>query len=324
MSVPRLDGTIEVDRAARSVAADEKYASVRLLARALGSRFLLGVSCLLAPDFARLWAEQLFLSPPRALLPAEQPREFCGGRPRWLVHRRRRIATWSWGLDKRPAVLLVHGWGGNAVQMGLIVSPLLAEGLRVIAFDQPAHGLSEGTLTALPDLAEALAEVARQYGGVRAVVAHSIGGAATALAVARGMPAESAVLLSASSDMVEYSRRFARWHWIPESVRSAMQAAIEERFGVHWAELDVVRLAPRLAARALFIHDRRDRIVPWRQGRAFAEHWPGARLLLTDGLGHARILRDQTIVRAIADFVVGRSEVANLALPLIPRPAPVY
>jgi pimeloyl-ACP methyl ester carboxylesterase len=324
MSAPRLDGTIEAHHATRGDAADEKSASVRLLIRALGSRFALGASSLLAPDFARLWAEQLFLSPPRAHLPADQPREFRGGRARWLMHRGRRIATWSWGLYNRPAVLLVHGWGGNAGQMSLLVSPLLAEGLRVIAFDQPAHGLSEGTLTGLPDLAEAVAEVARQHGGVRAVAAHSIGSAATALALARGMPAESVVLLSAPSDMVEYSRRFARWHWIPESVRGAMQAAIEERFGVRWAELDVIRVAPHLTARALFIHDRRDRIVPWTQGRAFAEHWPGARLLLTDGLGHARILRDQTIVRAIADFVVGRSEVANLALPPIPRPAPIY
>ena len=324
MSAPRLDGALEARHATRSAAADEKYTSVRLLLRALGNRVALAASSLLAPDLARLWAEQLFLSPPRAHLPAEQPREFCGGRPRWLVHRRRRIATWSWGMDKRPAALLVHGWGGNAVQMGLFVSPLLAEGFRVIAFDQPAHGLSEGTLTGLPDLADALAEVARQHGGVRAVIAHSVGSAATALAVARGMPVASAVLLSAPADMVEYSRRFARWHWIPESVRSAMQAAIEERFGVRWAELDVVRLAPRLTVRALFIHDHHDRIVPWTQGRVFAEHWPGARLLLTEGLGHARILRDPTIVRAIAEFVAGRSEVANVALPSIPRPAPIY
>jgi pimeloyl-ACP methyl ester carboxylesterase len=298
--------------------------NVRLLLKGLGRRVGLSASSLLAPGLAGLWAERLFLSPPRRQPPGRELLEFLGARPRWVLHRGRRIATWSWGARGHPAVVLVHGWGGSAVQMRALVRPLLAEGLRVVAFDQPAHGWSEGSLTGLPDLADVLIEVAWEHGGVRAVVAHSFGGPATALALARGLPAERAVLVAAPSDLVGYSRRFARWHWIPESVRSAMQAAIEERFGVRWAELAIDRLAPRLAARALLVHDREDRVVPWRQGRAFAEHWPGARFLLTAGLGHGRILQDEGVVRAVADFVAGRSDVANPALPRIPDPAPLY
>ena len=298
--------------------------NVRFLLHALGQRIALGSSSVLAPGLAELWAERLFLTPPRSPGPASRRSDFLDARARWVTHRGRRIATWSWGSPDRPAVLLVHGWGGNTVQMYAVVRALLAEGLRVVAFDHPAHGLSEGSLTGLPDLAEVLTEVAWEHGRVRAVVAHSLGGPAAALALARGLAAERVVLVSAPSDLVGYSRRFARWHWIPESVRSAMQAAIEERFGVRWAELETTRLAPRLSARALFIHDRDDRVVPWTQGRAFAQHWPGARFLLTEGLGHGRILHEGEIVRAVADFIVGRSEVANLALPRIPHPAPLY
>jgi pimeloyl-ACP methyl ester carboxylesterase len=298
--------------------------NVRFLLQALGRRITLGASSLLAPGFAGLWAERLFLSPPRTTLPANELPEFLGARTRWVLHRGLRIASWSWGSPDRPAVLLVHGWGGNAVQMRAFVAPLLAEGLRVVAFDHPAHGLSEGTLTGLPDLADAITEVAWEHGPVRAVVAHSLGGPAAALALARGLPAECAVLVAPPSDLVAHSRRFARWHWLPESVRGAMQAAIEERFGVRWAELEVGRLAPRLAARALLIHDRDDRVVRWKQGRTFAEHWPGARLLVTRGLGHGRILQDEGVVRAVADFVAGRSAVASPAAPRVPYPAPLY
>jgi pimeloyl-ACP methyl ester carboxylesterase len=298
--------------------------NVRFLFEGLGRRVGLGASSLLAPGLAGLWAERLFLSPPRRQPPGRELLEFLDARPRWVEHRGRRIATWSWGSRSHPAVLLVHGWGGSAAHMRALVRPLLAGGLRVVAFDQPAHGWSEGSLTGLPDLADVLIEVAWDHGGVRAVVAHSFGGPAAALALARGLPAERAVLVAAPSDLVGYSRRFARWHWIPESVRSAMQAAIEERFGVRWAELEIDRLAPRLAARALLVHDREDQVVPWTQGRAFAEHWPGARFLLTAGLGHGRILQDEGVVRAVADFVAGRSEVARPALPRIPDPAPLY
>jgi pimeloyl-ACP methyl ester carboxylesterase len=110
-------------------------------------------------------------------------------------------------------------------------------------------------------------------------------------------------LVSPASDLLGYSRRFARWHWIPEPVRGAMQAAIEERYGLPWSELELARLEPRLEAQALVIHDRGDKVVPWKQGEQFARHWKGARLLSTDGLGHRRVLADDAVVQAAADFI---------------------
>jgi pimeloyl-ACP methyl ester carboxylesterase len=86
----------------------------------------------------------------------------------------------------------------------------------------------------------------------------------------------------------------------------------------------VARLAPRLRAEALVIHDRHDTQVPWRQGAALARHWPGARLMTTRGLGHGRILEDDAVARAAADFIAGRSGVAPLAVPALPNPAPLY
>ena len=63
-------------------------------------------------------------------------------------------------------MLLAHGWGGHAAQMRGFVFPLLSAGYRVIAYDQPAHGVSDGRLTGLPDFADVLAEVAWHHGGV--------------------------------------------------------------------------------------------------------------------------------------------------------------
>jgi hypothetical protein len=65
-------------------------------------------------------------------------------------------------------------------------------------------------------------------------------------------------------------------------------------------------------------------MVPWRHGAAVAQRWPGARLLSTSGLGHRRILEDDAVVRAAADFIAGRAAVAPLAHPALPDPAPLY
>ena len=270
-------------------------------------------SALLFPEFSASLAERLFLTPPRPRDAAAAALDLIDARSSVLPHKGRCIATWEWGrrgapwgaADDAPAVLLAHGWGGNAAQMRAFVFPLVSAGFRVVAYDQPAHGVSEGRLTGLPDFADVLAEVAWHHGNVQAVIGHSLGATGAALAHAQKKAPElrRIVLISPPSDLVGYSRRFARWHWIPEPVRDAMQAAIEERYGLPWSELELARLAPRLGARALVIHDRGDKVVPWKQGEQFARHWAGARLISTEGLGHRRILADDAVAQAAVDFI---------------------
>jgi pimeloyl-ACP methyl ester carboxylesterase len=302
--------------------------NVRFMFQTLLHRTAMRASAAVTPDLAGVWAERLFLTPPAPRYPESSFFDLIDARQSFVPYKGRLVSTWLWGPratdDERPAVLLAHGWGGNAAQLRGFVFHLAGAGYRVIAYDQPAHGLSEGRLTGLPDFAGALREVARHHGGVRAIVGHSLGATAAAYAMSRGLAVERIVLVSPPADIVAYSRRFARWHSIPERVRGLMQSAIEERYGVSWAELDVTRLAPRLQAPALVIHDRGDRMVPWSQGEKFARLWPGARLLATEGLGHNRILQSEPVWRAAADFITGRSVVAGVAQPHLPAPAPLY
>jgi pimeloyl-ACP methyl ester carboxylesterase len=279
-------------------------------------------SALLFPELAGAWAERLFLTPPRNGA-AAAALDLIDARSSMFEHKGRHIATWRWGARDAPAVILAHGWGGYAAQMRAFVFPLLSAGYQVIAYDQPAHGVSEGRLTGLPDFADLLADLAWHHGEARAFIGHSLGGAAGALALANGrVRFEKVVLVSPPADLVGYSRRFARWYWMPEAVRRAMQSAIEERYGVLWENLEVARLAPRLHAPALVIHDRDDRMVPWMQGAQVAHLWQGARLMSTDGLGHGRILGNDAVTRAAADFIAGRSAVAPIAAQT--QPAPLY
>ena len=285
-------------------------------------RFLTG--SLLLPEYAAALAERLFLTPPKPKLPQSSFFDFLDAHASYVEYRGRNLASWRWGPLDAPAVLLAHGWGGYAAQMRGFVPRLLAEGYRVIAYDQPAHGLSDGKLTGLPDFAGALAAVAAHHGNVKHVIAHSLGGVAAALALTRGLDLESTVLVSPPSDLVGYSRQFARWTWMPEALRRRMQAAIEERYGLRWFELEIPRLAPRLKTPALVIHDHGDSFVPWTQGAALARAWPGARLLSTVGLGHGRILESDITLRAAADFIAGKSAVSSPAAPALPHPAPLY
>jgi pimeloyl-ACP methyl ester carboxylesterase len=276
-------------------------------------------SRLLLPEVAGAWAERMFLTPPRGKNAAASALDLIDAKSSFLEHKGRHIATFTWGARSTdaPAVLLAHGWGGYAAQMRGFVFPLLQAGYRVIAYDQPAHGVSDGKLTGLPDFADVFGMVARRFGRIEAVIAHSLGGAGAALSLSWNKASfKKIVLVSPPSDLVGYSRRFARWYWMPEPVRKAMQAAIEERYGVRWEDLELGAVAPHLRAQALVIHDRDDHMMPWTHGAKVARQWPGAKLMLTDGLGHGRILREERVLRAAADFIAGRTTVTETPAPL--------
>lgn len=318
-----MNATAAVPMKRPAVRASRRLAFAQVAAW-LGRRAGLRTSSLLAPDLAGLWAERLFLTPPAPRFEDQELFALIDARQDFVMHRGRRLAAWRWGETDAPAVLLAHGWGGRAAQWRPLVFPLLAAGYRVIAFDQPAHGLSEGRITALPDLADAIKAVARHHGGVVAAVGHSMGGAALAFALSREFHVGRVVLINAPSDITGFSRRFARWFSLPERVRLRMQFAIEERYGVSWAELEIPRLTQRLDVPALVIHDRGDREVPLQQGEALAAFWRGARLLRTSGLGHTRILEDERVGQAVADFIRGGNGYAPLAQGITSEPAPIY
>src|SRR5215212_7536071 len=72
------------------------------------------------------------------------------------------LAVTTWG--EGPAVLLMHGWGGARAQMTGFVEPLLGAGYRVVAYDQPAHGESDGKMTNLLEIALTMDLIAQHEG----------------------------------------------------------------------------------------------------------------------------------------------------------------
>jgi pimeloyl-ACP methyl ester carboxylesterase len=271
--------------------------TVRLLARA-SARW---------PRVAARWLEPLFRRTPRRRPVSEAAREVLAAGERFTVFLDGKpIVAWRWGLAGAPTVLLVHGWGGRAAQMTGFVEPLVAAGLSPVAFDAPGHGESPGAHSSLPELARAIAAVAAAAGPPAAVVGHSLGGAATALAVARGaLQTDRVALLAPPADARAWFSGFADRLALAPEVAAATRARVEERVGLRLDTLHVAALAPSLRVPALVIHDTGDAKVPWADGAAYAAAAPSAALVTTEGLGHDGILRDDATVRRAVEFVAG-------------------
>jgi pimeloyl-ACP methyl ester carboxylesterase len=101
---------------------------------------------------------------------------------------------------------------------------------------------------------------------------------------------------------------------IDEEVRRRMIARLEARYGVPFAELDARSHAPRMKAPLLVVHDREDREVPFEAGAELADHWPGARMFATRGLGHRRVLRSPEVISHVVELVSGAPWTARSGL----------
>jgi pimeloyl-ACP methyl ester carboxylesterase len=230
------------------------------------------------------------------------------------------LAAWSWG--EGPTVLLVHGWNGRGSQLGRLVAPLVSAGYRVVTFDAPGHGQSPGSSSSMLHFADAIEHAVDSlrpvFGTLAAIIAHSMGGPAVVVAMSRfqkrsttererslrdALPVERFVFVAPPIDVRDFVRGFSRQVELGSESEALLGQLIETRFATPLASLHAPTLARSLSAPLLVIHDADDREVPLRQGERLAEAWRSARLWVTSGLGHTRILTDPEVVYEIAGFV---------------------
>ena len=261
-----------------------------------------GAACLstAAPGLAAMAAERLFLTPPRPRR-RRVPRALAGADAFALTAAGGTVRGWR--IGEGPAVLLVHGWGGRASQLLPLAEPLLGAGCSLVTFDAPAHGLSSGRIASAVHFAAAIEAVAARV-SPRAVLAHSMGAASTALAIARGLPLDVAVFLGPARSPEPFFEHFCEALRLPIGVGAEVRRRLTARLGIAMEDLDVARVAAAARVPLLVVHDRDDREVAWCDGATIAAAWPGARLVTSTGLGHRRILRDGAVQREVSAFVL--------------------
>ncbi|KAB8192491.1 alpha/beta fold hydrolase [Lysobacter maris] len=271
-------------------------------------RTAFGLGSWLAPETTAARAGRLFATPLAATRRAAGQPLPADGRRVDVDADGHRVVAYVWGEPARqPYVLFSHGWSSHGLRIDSWLPALTAAGYAVVGFDQFAHGRSPGRQTTLPGFRDHLLAVGRRFGPAAAVIGHSLGGAATMLALEAGLRADRVVLVAPAADPIDASRRFAGMIGLAAHVCRRMRAQFESRLGIRFEDMQAHTVVPHLAQPALVVHDLRDREVPWSEGERYARFWPHARLLTTDGLGHRRILDDPEVIRAGVDFIEGRT-----------------
>lgn len=257
-----------------------------------------------SPGVASRLAMDLFMTPRRHRTPDREKALLADATPFDVrLGDSTTIKAWSWG--EGPLVLLVHGWEGRGSQLASFVRPLVGDGYRVVAFDAPGHGASDGNRSSLPHFTYAIRGVAEATAEPHAIIAHSLGCAAATLALKERLGANRLVFISPPLEPVDYTARFGEILDLDPEIVQGLQRRIEQRFLRKWSDYSLSLTAKEMTAPLLVIHDRDDRETYWSEGNALSEVWPGARMISTSGLGHRRILRDAEVIEAAVAFVTG-------------------
>lgn len=214
------------------------------------------------------------------------------------------VRIYRWGKSG-PLALCVHGWGGCAAQMAVLVEPLLAAGYQVVAFDAPAHGASEGKRTDPIEFKRAIDAVSKAIGPVSAVIGHSFG-AATALLAIRdlGLMPERVVLVSGYAGFEVVLHQLRSIFAVSSSV---LERAFQRLFTRYSDRFDADELSPVSALRSLrcptlILHDEDDAVVPVEHAERLLAASHAGTLVRTSGLGHHAIV-NRLIGSWCADFI---------------------
>jgi pimeloyl-ACP methyl ester carboxylesterase len=209
----------------------------------------------------------------------------------------------QWG-DTGPAILAQHGWRGRTTQFRLLAEALVPRGLRVVAVEGPGHGRTPGAAATPRILADNLLAVAREVGPVAGVIGHSLGGAATGVAIEFGLPADRIVLIGSPTRVSRLVRDFAASLGLPRAALAALEVHLDRHAGRPATQLDLVVLAPRLGVRGLIVHDSDDEVIPLAEARELLDAWPAAESLFTAGLGHRDVLASPVVIERVVDFLL--------------------
>lgn len=209
--------------------------------------------------------------------------------------------------DRAPAVIVLHGWGGNAALMLPLAPHLHRAGFHAPFLDARNHGLSEhDRFTSMPRFAEDL-EVAgdwtRAHPAVTSVgvIGHSVGAGAAILSASRGDRFDAVISVSAPAHPGDMMRE--QMASIPKPILTLILGAIQNIIGYRFDAFAPRNRIPLVGAPVMLVHGAADRVVPIGSLHELAAAQPDAETLVVPDGGHSDLAPFETRVGEMTDFL---------------------
>ncbi len=253
---------------------------------------------------AAKFALKLFTTPPQFEAPERELmlRKSAKNIPIQVPGIEQEVMLYEYGFSKRK-ILLTHGWAGRGTQLYEIADKLLEHGFMVISYDAPAHGQSGGKRTYLLDNVNTATHIAKTYGPFEAAIGHSFGGITLLNANAKEQLFGKIVTIGIEGSMHVILEDFVKKIGLKSKVTTAIEKLILNEYHTEVAQISGNESAKRVTNPVLIIHDINDKDVDVSSAFRLRQNLKNGALVITQGLGHRKILRDQGVIEKIISFI---------------------
>lgn len=251
-------------------------------------------------------AFRLFCTPP-VRYKGKEAEVFKNGKKLALQVNGNTVRGYECNPSGTKTALILHGFSSSCHKFDRYAAALTEKNYRVLAFDAPAHGFSDGKMVNALDYRNMIQAIAENYGPIDVYIGHSFGGIAASLALEQ-VPhtAQTKLVLIApateTSSAVDGALAFLRI--THPKVRQALDEHIYMVGNQPTEWYSIRRAIKNIKAAVLWVHDEEDDVTPLADAlRVKEDNHPNVRFIITKGLGHQRIYKDAAIKEAILGFL---------------------
>ena len=265
----------------------------------LKGKFLQTISLKLGTNYAI----KIFRSPIRFTTPKRELPMLTASRKEMLMieELQKEIMVYHYGNSNKK-VLLIHGWSGRGTQLNKIADMFLEQGFMTISFDAPAHGHSTGIETMMSEFIVCVRVLSEKYGPFDFGIGHSLGGMALLNSINRGVPFKKAICIGSGNSIFEIMKDFVAKLEMKPIIAQRMKEHYDTLFGVDLETFSSYNVAKNIEIPVLIIHDTDDKDVSVLCAYDINNHLKNGTLMITNGLGHSKILADSTVLENIRNF----------------------
>lgn len=250
------------------------------------------------------FAIYLFTTPMKFTAPKrEQQMALSAQKQRLLIPEiQKEIQVYCYGYSKKK-ILLVHGWAGRGTQLYKIADKLLENGYMTISFDGPAHGKSEGSQTSMIEFIHSIENLEKEFGPFHAAIGHSLGGMSLLNATRRGLKLKSLITIGSGDMISDILTVFLKKVDLDQNYKSRIKSIFNKKLNEEMDNFSGSIAARKVCIPTLVVHDTDDKEVPVSCAYNIRQNLKQGVLLITDKLGHNRILKDSFVVHRVVSFI---------------------
>lgn len=262
---------------------------------------LINFIALISPKRAAKIAIDLFSTPRKGRITSQESDYLKSAIQNEVFYEDILIKTYHW-KGKKDTILLAHGWESNSFRWKDLITLLQKENYNIVALDAPAHGASGGKFFNALIYSECINVIAKKF-NTHTIIGHSVGGMATVFFQHKYQlkSIQKLVLLGAPADFIGVFSRYESMMGYSKRVSKALKNYVLKHYNHLPEHFSPAVFSKEITAKGLIIHDKKDKIIPYKDGLKFKQNYSNATFIATKGYGHG--LKSEHIYQHILDFL---------------------